>query len=228
MPNPQKKLLLIRPKIPNDTYTTIFSYPASSFITPKAIAAGWQVKELAGNAASRANVQASISQINPDFIIHYDHGGFRGLFGQSNNMSEVVLDASNVNLLTLAVISTVSCSSACENGFGVEAVAANGRSQKAYLGYSLPVYADEYPGGQIYLDYFVKAANAANFALLEGKNFGDAHNIGLQEHDNQIGRLYALCWSNNDWRAGFNAIMLGYNKLGLTYLGDPLALSISP
>jgi len=228
MSNPQKILLLIRPRIPNDDYTNNFSFPASSPIARIARAQGWKVKELKENKANRVNVQNIISNTHPDFIIHYDHGGSAGLFGQSNNKSECILDDSNVNILDSAVVSTVSCSSACANGFGEKAVRANGRSQKAYLGYSQPVFADTYPGGQSYLHYFANAANAANVALLEGKDFGYAYTIGLQEHENQIGKLNALCWSKGDWRAGFNAIMLGYNKLGLACLGDRAALSKAP
>ena len=212
-----KKLLLIRPAIPNDEYTCKFSYPASSQIGPKALVEGWEVTDLGGEAANRANVERSISNIQPDLIIHYNHGGPLGLFGQLNNTKETVIDSANVGLLSRALVSTVSCSSAFL--LGPLANAASTRLRRAYLGYSLPIWTDFR-----YVDYYTQAANAANFALLEGKTFLEAKNIGFQQYTSEIMKLLAL----NDPRAVVAAIGLWHDRNGLFLHGDGEAKAYDP
>ena len=207
-----KKLLLIRPVILNDSFTVNFSYPASKSIGTKALAEGWQLTELAGDAANRNFIEDSITNGDPDFIIHYDHGGTRTLFGQMNNSRDNgVIDANNVKLLTKAVISTVSCSSAAE--LGQLAVAANGRQVKAYMGYRVPMGC-EYE----FSEYFERAANAANFALLEGETFQRAQEIGYKKYSEEIEKLLAL---NDSTSTNLLAVIIMYiDRDHLIYVGN--------
>lgn len=207
-----KKLLLIRPVIFNDEFTVNFSYPASKSIGTKALADGWQLTELGGDAANRNFVEDSIRNGAPDLIIHYDHGGTYTLFGQMNNLRDNgVIDANNVNLLTSAVISTVSCCSA--TGLGPLAVAANGRENKAYLGYRVPMGC-EYK----FMDYFERAANAANYALLEGKTFQEAKDIGYKKYTEEIENLLAL---NDPTSTNLLAVIIMYiDRDHLIFVGN--------
>ena len=181
-----KKLLVIRPVILNDDFTIKFSYPASSSIGSKALAEGWTLTELAGNAATLTNLEGIIQTEDPDFIIHYDHGDPATLFGQINNVRDRgVLTPANITLLSWAVVSTVSCSSALR--LGPLAVAANKRNEKAYLGYDAPMGC-----AYRYTNCFARAANAANYALLEGKSFQEAQEIGRDQYTIEINKLLAL------------------------------------
>jgi hypothetical protein len=50
-----KKLVIIRPNVPGDNYTAMFSFNAAEQVKTKAIAEGWTVTDLGGNNANRAN-----------------------------------------------------------------------------------------------------------------------------------------------------------------------------
>ena len=212
-----KKLLIIRPVIPNDDFTIRFSDPACGSVTAEALAQGWQVTELRGNAANRANVQNSIQNDNPDLIIHYDHGGNDKLVGQKNNTREAVLDSSgqnpNVGLLTHAMVSTVSCSSAFS--FGYHAINACTLNEKAYLGYRWPICCvfD-------YVDYFTRAANEANYALLQGETFGRAKERGDQQYDQELAALGQI---NDLYVKLFVRPIMWWDKTVFTLLGGPQA-----
>lgn len=187
-----KKLLLIRPRITNDDWTSKFSFDASSELERKAHDQHWEVTSLLEEDANRTIVERKIGEVNPDFIIHYGHGGFDKLFGQiypQVDLKDPILECTsserNVDLLSSAVVSTVSCSSAL--ALGPAAVAANTRSIKAYLGYNVPIYC-EYE----YSDYFKRAAEAANIALLKGKTFQEAKAEGYQKYTDEINELLRL------------------------------------
>ena len=107
-----KKLLIIRPNVPGDNYTVAFSNLAAEQVKSKAIAEGWTVTDLQGTNANRTNIEQTINDVKPDFIIHYDHGSSFTLYGQNGNSIVPALDAANVNLLTGKAVSTVSCESA--------------------------------------------------------------------------------------------------------------------
>lgn len=176
------KLLLIRPKIDTDDFTKNFSYPASDLGT-KAVNLGWDVTILELNDTNRANVENTIRNGNFDFIIQYGHGESDKLFGQRDNVQESIIDTANADMLSWALVSTVSCSSAI--GLGPKAVEKNtARNKSAYLGHNLP-YGCEYP----HWEFFQKAANEANIALLEGKTFMQAKARGYAEYTNQINNL---------------------------------------
>ena len=179
------KLLLIRPKINTDDFTSKFSHPASN-LENIAINLGWDVRMLELDDTNRTEVENLIRNGDNgafDFIIQYGHGESDKLFGQRNNVKESIIDTANVNMLSWAVVSTVSCSSAIE--LGPAAVNANTtRNKSAYLGHNLP-YGCEYPHWQ----FFQKAANEANIALLEGKTFMQAKARGYAEYTNQINNL---------------------------------------
>jgi hypothetical protein len=212
--NQSKKLLLIRPKIPGDEFTNKFSFPASDF-KAKAQGKGWQVTELQCSYTDRNTVQDTIIKEKPDFIIHYDHGGAFKLYGQEYNERDpsqgIILDPSNIGCLGKAVVSTVSCSSAL--GLGPSAVATNTRTEKAYLGYDVPI-ACEYE----YTKYFIRAANAANDALLAGKTFQDAKDIGYKQYTVEINKLLTL---NDPTYINFlAAILMLIDRDHLRLIGD--------
>jgi hypothetical protein len=217
-----KKLLLIRPMITNDDWTSKFSHPASADLKEKALAQGWEVTELECDDTNRINVENKIQNVDPDFIIHYDHGGHDKLFGQAYP-NEAILECtgakSNVNLLSSAVVSTVSCSSALT--LGPAAVAKNTRNKKAYLGYNVPIYC-EYE----YKEYFTRAATAANNALLEGKTFQEAKTKGYQQYTDEIIKLLAL---NDPTNTKYIAVLgMLIDRDHLTLVGDGSAQAQKP
>lgn len=200
-----KKLVIIRPKIPGDRYTSDFSYQAAEAVKTKALAEGWTVTDLTMNDTNRANVESTINTVKPDFIIHYDHGSNYTLYGQDSNTSVAVLDATNASLFDGRAVSTVSCESAL--GLGPLAV---GENAKAYLGY------DELHWVHLwYLPQFTEAANAANYALLEGKTYQEAYDIAIAKYDEKYDELIEV----NDQAA---ALML-HNQNHLTLVGDATA-----
>jgi hypothetical protein len=174
-----KKLLIIRPNVPGDNYTSMFSYQAAEQVKSKAIAEGWTVTDLQANNTNRANVEQTINSVNPDFIIHYDHGSSYALYGQNNNAITAVLDAANVSLFDGKAASTVSCESAL--GLGPLAIDSNA---KAYLGY------DELHWVHLwYVNKFIEASNAANYALLEGKTYQQAYDLAIQKYNEKYNEL---------------------------------------
>jgi hypothetical protein len=174
-----KKLLIIRPNVPGDNYTSMFSYQAAEQVKTKAIAEGWTVTDLQANNTNRANVEQTINSVNPDFIIHYDHGSSYALYGQNNNAITAVLDAANVSLFDGKAASTVSCESAL--GLGPLAIDSNA---KAYLGY------DELHWVHLwYVNKFIEASNAANYALLEGKTYQQAYDLAIQKYNEKYNEL---------------------------------------
>jgi hypothetical protein len=174
-----KKLLIIRPNVPGDNYTSMFSYQAAEQVKTKAIAEGWTVTDLQANNTNRANVEQTINSVNPDFIIHYDHGSSYALYGQNNNAITAVLDAANVSLFDGKAASTVSCESAL--GLGPLAIDSNA---KAYLGY------DELHWVHLwYVNKIIEASNAANYALLEGKTYQQAYDLAIQKYNEKYNEL---------------------------------------
>ena len=194
---------MIRPNIPHDDYENNFSFPASQLVLNKALTLNCTVKDLKENDASRAKVEQTITNEDPDFIIHYDHGKPFTLFGQNNNSKEAVLDQNNVNKLSNRALSTVSCFSA--SGLGPLAIAHNAR---AYLGYTILHWANYW-----YANDCIEAANEANFALLKGKTFAQAYNLGCVKYTQKFYQLIQV-----DIMAA--ATML-WNRIHFVRLGDP-------
>lgn len=178
----KSKMIMIRPKLPNDLYTEQFSYDAAELVKNKAISENWTVIDLKMNDASREKVSYNINEENPDFVCHYDHGGTYTLWGQENNAMEAAIDTNNVDLLKNRAVSTVSCLSA--GGLGPSAISA---CAKAYLGYD-----DLHWVHLWYTNRFTEAANEANFALLEGDNFGEAYERGYSKYTEKWQELVAL------------------------------------
>ncbi len=201
-----KNLLIIRPKFPNDYYTGWFSFQAAELVKNKAVAEGWNITDLQMNDANRSKVTQTINVGSYDFILHYDHGGDFVMCGQNNNQFENAIDNLNVDLLVGKAASTVSCDTA--TGLGPLAVA-NGT--RAYLGYHEPHWVFF-----AWTNQFTEAANAANYALLEGKTFQEAYNIAIAKHTEMYNQILA----GNDVPAA--AAMMG-NRDCLTLLGDPTA-----
>jgi len=200
-----KKLLIVRPKKPGDAYTEQFSFPAAELVKNKAVLEGWIVIDLQANDASREKVTSAITEQKPSFVIQYDHGSTYVLWGQESNVLEPAIDLSNVSLISGRALSTVSCQTAA--GLGPSAIAATAR---AYLGY------DELHWVHLWhLAEFTEAANAANYALLEGKTFLEAYNIGYNKYTQKYNQLLPV----NTVAA---SLML-HDRDHLTRLGDPSA-----
>jgi hypothetical protein len=204
-----KNLLIIRDKFPNDGYTGSFSFQACELVKNKAIAEGWTVTDLQMNDTNRAKVTQTINSNRFDFIIHYDHGGDYVMYGQNNNAMEHAIDDANVNLLKSKAVSTVSCDTAI--GLGPLSITSGTR---AYLGYH-----DLHWVYFAWTNQFTQAANAANFALLEGKTFQEAFDIAY----NVYTQMYNQILAGNDTVAA--AAML-HNRNCLTLLGEPVAKAI--
>jgi len=201
-----KKLLIIRPNVPGDNYTAAFSYNAAEQVKTKAIAEGWTVTDLAANNANRTNIEQTINNIKPDFIVHYDHGSSYTLYGQNNNAISAAIDSGNVDLLSKRAVSTVSCESAS----GLGPLAISSAETKAYFGY------DELHWVHLwYLDKFTEAANAANYALLEGKTYQQAYDIAIQKYTEKYNELAGL-------DASAAGLML-HDRDHLQLLGNPNA-----
>lgn len=201
-----KKLLLIRPLKQGDDFTVQFSFPASEQVRAKAVALGWDVKELTGNDTGRYGVEAALKTFKPDLVIHYDHGSVFTLFGVYNEVPESSIDPFNVNLLSGMAVSTVSCDSV--QGLGPMAIAA---SVRAYLGYDAGVTVEA-----SHLEIFMEAANAANFALLEGKTFQEAHDAGRAKYTEKFDEQVAT--KDLEVAAG-----ILHDRDALKLLGDPQA-----
>lgn len=204
-----KNIVIIRPKFPNDNYTTLFSYPAAGQIKTKATAEGWTVTDLAINDANRAKVTSTINGKPVDFVVHYDHGGDFVMCGQNNNQFENAIDNLNVALLKSKAASTVSCETAI--GLGPLAITSGAR---AYLGYS-----DLHWVYFAWTSQFTQAANAANNALLEGKTYQEAYNIAYNVYTTMYNQILAA----GDVPA---ASAMLHNRNCLTLLGDPNAKAI--
>ena len=201
-----KKLLIIRPNVPGDNYTAMFSYNAAEQVKTKAVAEGWTVTDLAGNNANPTNVEQKINSIKPDFIVHYDHGSSYTLYGQNNNSITPAISSGNVDLLSKRAVSTVSCESAS----GLGPLAISSVDTKAYLGY------DELHWVHLwYLDKFTEAANAANYALLEGKTYQQAYDLAIQKYTEKYNELAVV-------DASAAGLML-HDRDHLQLLGNPSA-----
>jgi hypothetical protein len=205
-----KKLLIIRPNVPGDNYTALFSYNAAEQVKTKAVAEGWTVTDLKANDTNKANVELTINNVKPDFIIHYDHGSSYTLYGQSSNTITAAINSSNVDLLSKRAVSTVSC----ESALGLGPLAISSAETKAYLGY------DELHWVHLwYLDKFTEAANAANYALLEGKTYQQAYDIAFLKYTEKYNELVTIDTS----AAG---LML-HDRDHLRLLGNPSAKAYS-
>jgi hypothetical protein len=205
-----KKLVIIRPNVPGDNYTAAFSYNAAELVKTKAVAEGWTVTDLTANNTNKANVELTINNVKPDFIIHYDHGSSYTLYGQSSNTITPAINSTNVDLLSKRAVSTVSC----ESAIGLGPLAISSAETKAYLGY------DELHWVHLwYLDKFTEAANAANYALLEGKTYQQAYDIAIQKYTEKYNELVPIDTS----AAG---LML-HDRDHLRLLGNPSAKASS-
>jgi hypothetical protein len=167
-----RKLLLIRPK--RDSYTN-WTCDAAALVRQTAVDRGWQVTDLVGNDATRDRVVDCIGAVNPNLIIHYDHGNEVALHGQKDDQEDVVFDmylVCNARMLDGRAFSTVSCSSASQLG-----PAAVDHGCRAYLGYNR-VHSVPFAFGS----QFALAANAANIALLVGATFSEAFDYARVVH----------------------------------------------
>lgn len=198
-----KRLLLVRPKVPGDGYTKLV-YSWAEEIKQKASDEGWQVKDLAENEASRKRIEQEMNDFNPSLVIHYGHGYYFSLWGQVDDKNKRIIDETNIGQAAGMIISTVSCSSAA--GLSWEAI---GEGVKSYIGYSELYGIDSNRSTD-----FCKAANAANFSLLEGKTTKDAFDDAWLAYDELITEMIE---KKDDWAA----IWAIHNRNSIKLLGDP-------
>ena len=111
-----KKVLVIHPDLPNDSFISKISKPAALKVINKAIGEGWTVTSLSGNNANKTNVNAKLNDPLFKFVLHFDHGDKDALGGQNNDQKQVVIDNTNVDKLNGMVVSTLSCFSAWPGG----------------------------------------------------------------------------------------------------------------
>lgn len=204
-----RNALLIRPKLPNDNYTEKFSFPAAELVKNRANSEGWSITDLQANDANRVKITQTINSTPVDFVVHYDHGSDFTMWGQKNNAFDPAIDNANVNLLTHRAASTVSCDTAA--GLGPLAISVGAH---AYLGYDEPHWVS-----LKWLKEFTEAANAANYALLEGKTYQEAFDIGYAMYTQKYQQLVAAPDS-------VAASLMLYDRDHFRLLGDPNAKAI--
>jgi hypothetical protein len=177
----KKRLLLIRPRVPGDNYTNLGSYVWAEDVKTKALAEGWEVKDLGINDATREKIEDALTNWNPALVIHYDHGSSYTMWGQEANALEPGIDTGNVAMASGHVVSTVSCLTA--GGLGPDAIT---KGIVAYIGYTdLHTFWTNFP------TEFGAAANAANFALLECKTVQEAFDLSWAAYDDLYNDLMA-------------------------------------
>jgi hypothetical protein len=176
------KALVIRPRVPGDDYTTLGSNVWGANAKQKALDEGWDVVDLDANAATRAAIEAAITNEQPDLVLHFDHGSAMTMWGQDANALQAGIDDVNVHLASGRIASTVSCDTA--SGLGPAAI---GAGVRAYLGYTL-----HHIFWTPYQDEFGVAANAANYALLECKTMQQAFDAGWAAYDQLYNDLLAM------------------------------------
>ena len=192
LPPLPKRLLLIRPRYRRDRFTTSGSYEWAERVKAKAIAEGWEVEDLSSQRANRALTEQALSRIaveRPRLVMHYDHGSEYTLYGHPRSRRPdaieqgwvPVIDETNIALCAGTFVSAVACSSAA--GLGPLAVA---DGATGYLGYSEPLVCGWLDSN---VERFGEAANAANYALLEGKSPIEALVIGKRAWNELHSRL---------------------------------------
>lgn len=212
-----RKLLLIRPKLPGDGYTMV-THKAAGLVKQKAKDAGWTVDNLEGNNATTENILKAIKK-KPDFVVYYGHSlNIHNIPGQKNNQLEVAISPGNVGVLLGRTLSTVACYLA--KVLGPAAIKAK---VVAFLGYK--TVHTVFTVGKL-LDDFIEGSNAANYALLEGKKYEEAYQIGWNAYDQKW-----LYWSTLQKKGlltpeGKKICPLALaaflnNRDGLTRLGNP-------
>lgn len=223
-----KRVLIIRPTEKTnqwDQFIPLFSSPAAVLATNEAIKEVWFVRELAGNNANKGDVFWNLMTEEVDFMLHYGHGNKDTIFGQNNNNKEAIIDSTNVEELKDKAVSSTGCYTAAAGGIGTLAIS---KGARAYLGYNDTYYVWHGKGGQnFFTDYFIEAANAANRALLEGKTFQEAYQIGKLAHEDGAQQILNSGLSDQEDRETAAGCMEWCGD-HLTLLGNPNAKAKKP
>ncbi|UCH32457.1 MAG: hypothetical protein JSV05_03510 [Candidatus Bathyarchaeota archaeon] len=216
-----RKLLLIRPLRPNRPDEVAINKVADAFVV-KANDAGWEVKDLKGNAATKTNIVNTINNWNPDFVVYYGHSLNSYIPGQQNNQLQFAITPSNVSLLSNKTASITACHTV--STIGVPAVKAGA---VCYLGYKVP-----FTGvwGSLLDHDFEEATNAANIALLNGEKYSVAKDKGSKRWKKFYDDLVIYMKNNpNDIRVKkMDPTIPGGlldNANGLDYVGNPNAVA---
>jgi hypothetical protein len=211
------RVLLIRPvwadgSVEHGVYHagyTETTHPFTDAIRQKALDEGWDLTDLSGADATRANVEAAFDEGDFDLVIHCDHGGFFALCGQNY---AAALDSANIDLASGSIVSTTSCRSAY--GLGPVAI---GDGVRAYLGYT-DVHTI-WTG--MYASMFTDAAYTAHKALLECKSAQQAFDACWAAYDTLYNDLLAMDW----WTADNVAPSALHDRDCFTLLGTSTAVA---
>jgi hypothetical protein len=204
-----RKLMIVCPKRPSHDEEIAMSNTAD-LMKAAAIAGDWEiVADLRGNNASATKIQNAITSKVPDFFTYYGHSLNLYIPGQKNNNLEFAITAANANVF----LNRNACVTACKTllSVGTPAVSANCVAYMGYNDYFTGVY---YTGGGI-ISEFAEAVNAVYIALLEGRTFKDAKQIGWNKWDD----LWKL-WVKNSVDPSFTAGVLA-NRNALDFVGEP-------
>ena len=222
-----RKLLLIRPLRPNHPEEVAINNVANALVI-KANEAGWDVTDLKGNSATPTNIENTINNWKPDFVVYYGHSYLSNIPGQENDQLKVAISASNVSLLSNITASITACHTMI--AVGKPAIAAG---TIGYLGYnsnflivwgSLKDNAGNW-GASLDPD-FEAATNAANIALLNGEKYSEAHEKGILRWKKFYDDLSTYLKNNPNMLID-PTILPGIlaNSKGLDYLGNENAVA---
>lgn len=188
---------------------TEWTHPFTDAIRQKALDEGWDLTDLSGADATRANVEAAFEEGDFDLVIHCDHGGALTLCGQDG---WAALDAVNINLASSSIISTTSCLSA--SGLGPAAI---GDGVRAYLGYTDL----QWIATGMYTSMFTDAAYTAHMALLECESAQEAFDACWAAYD----ALYDDLLDMGGWAANVAAPLALHDRDCFTLLGTTTAVA---
>jgi hypothetical protein len=166
-----RKLLLIRPLRPGHPEEVEINKVADALVV-KANDAHWEVTDLKGNSATPNNIENTIKNWKPDFVVYYGHSYGSNIPGQENNQLKVAISANNVSLLSNITASITACHTM--NSVGIPAINANAIG---YLGYKVSF---TFGWGQLVGHDFEEATNIANIALLNGEKYSEAKDKGYK------------------------------------------------
>ena len=104
----------------------------ASKIVEKAVARGFNVTLITGDAPTRELVESELERVDPLLFVHADHGSSSALLGLDG---EEIVDLENAHVLAGRITYTISCLSAAALG-----PAAVDKGCLAYIGYAEPAW----------------------------------------------------------------------------------------
>jgi len=180
----------------------------------EAVALGYDVTDLEGNLATKADLERIIATKHPLFFHGFGHGNTNVYTGQNK---EIVLEVGlNENILSGMIVYLLSCLTAVELGPAI--IAAGGL---AYIGYNVEwAWMDENGYGDPYTDYYAegyyRASNAIPSAFFRGFSAEEAYYAGINTYNEWIDR-----WATSNSPDAPEVIhWLVHDRDGETLIGD--------